>query len=85
VTASDVAAADEYRDLPSGRDPDSHLAARRSAARAFRPRRTLTAIVVAVLIAAVAGLIAADLISKYRASRPRTACGLVCRISAISA
>jgi hypothetical protein len=27
VTASDVAAADEYRDLPSARDPDSHLAA----------------------------------------------------------
>lgn len=62
MTAEDLATADETRQF---RPADSKFAARRAAARAFRPRRALPAIVVAALLAAATGLIAAYLISKY--------------------
>jgi hypothetical protein len=62
VTTEDLATADETRQFrPAG----SAFAARRAAARAFRPRRVLPAIIVAALLAVAAGLIAAYLISKY--------------------
>jgi hypothetical protein len=66
MTAQDLAAADETRPVPPGRplEPGS-LAERRAAARAFRPRRTVPAIVVSALLAVATGLIAAYLISKY--------------------
>jgi Family of unknown function (DUF6286) len=62
MTAEDLATADETRQF---RPADSKFAARKAAARAFRPRRALPAIVVAALLAAATGLIAAYLISKY--------------------
>jgi hypothetical protein len=65
VTAADLAAADETRPIPPGRPADQPRAERRAAARAFRPRRTLPAIVVAALLAVATGLIAAYLLSKY--------------------
>ena len=66
MTAADLAAADETSPVP----PDRHLepgslAERRAAARAFRPRRALPAIVVSALLAVATGLIAAYLISKF--------------------
>jgi hypothetical protein len=65
VTVEDLAAADETAPFPPGRSPGSDHAQRRAAARAFRPRRALPAIVVSALLAAATGLIAAYLISKY--------------------
>ena len=66
MTAEDVAAADETKPVPPHRqlEPGS-LAERRAAARAFRPRRALPAIVVSALLAVATGLIAAYLISNY--------------------
>lgn len=66
MTAEDLAVADETSPVRTGRprEPGS-LAERRAAARAFRPRRALPAIVVSALLAAATGLIAAYLISKY--------------------
>jgi hypothetical protein len=65
VTVEDLAAADETSPFPPGRSPKSDHAQRKAAARAFRPRRALPAIVVSALLAAATGLIAAYLISKY--------------------
>src|ERR1700760_5057983 len=65
MTTTDLAAADETSPFPPGRSPESDHAQRRAAARAFRPRRALPAIVVSALLAAATGLIAAYLISKY--------------------
>ena len=65
MTAEDLAVADETRPIRPGRPADGGLAERRAAARAFRPRRALPAIVVSALLAAATGLIAAYLISKY--------------------
>ena len=66
MTAADLAAAGETSPVPPHRplEPGS-LAERRAAARAFRPRRALPAIVVSALLAVATGLIAAYLISKY--------------------
>jgi Family of unknown function (DUF6286) len=65
MTAEDLAAADETRPIRPGHPADGKLAERVAAARAFRPRRALPAIVVSALLAAATGLIAAYLISKY--------------------
>jgi hypothetical protein len=65
VTVENLAAADESSPFPPGRSPRSDHAQRKAAARAFRPRRALPAIVVSALLAAATGLIAAYLISKY--------------------
>ena len=65
MTAEDLATADETPPFPSGRAPQSDHATRKAAARAFRPRRALPAIVVSALLAVATGLIAAYLISKY--------------------
>jgi hypothetical protein len=65
MTTTDLAAADETSPFRPGRSPEGDHAQRRAAARAFRPRRALPAIVVSALLAAATGLIAAYLISKY--------------------
>ncbi|MBV9795279.1 MAG: hypothetical protein JO016_15220 [Actinobacteria bacterium] len=65
MTAEDLATADETPSFPSGDAPDGQHAARKAAARAFRPRRAGPAIVVSALLAVATGLIAAYLISKY--------------------
>ena len=51
MTAEDLAAADETRPIRPGRPAGGGLAERQAAARAFRPRRALPAIVVSALLA----------------------------------